>query len=198
MSRLEKLQFSLGEFRKPLNAALCERDSYTQSHCARVVAIADELGRECALPEEEIGMLRICASFHDIGKIGIPDRILLKEAGFDSDEWEVMKQHAVIGERIIRAIDAEGAEEIATAVRHHHEHFDGGGYPDGLAGETIPLWSRIMSIADSYDAMSTTRPYHKARGQAEVMGVLLREQGGKHDPYLLGRFTHLVARGLNA
>lgn len=195
MSPLEKLQISLGEFRRPLNAALGERDNYTQSHCGRVVAIAEELARECAFSEDEIGMLRICASFHDIGKIGIPDRILLKAARFDNAEWEVMKQHPLIGERIIRSIDAPGVDEIASAVRHHHEHFDGHGYPDGLSGETIPVWARVLSIADSYDAMATTRPYHKARSHAEVMDVLFLEQGGKHDPWLLDKFTHVVARG---
>lgn len=188
MTLHEHLHRSLSLFNKPLNAALCERDVHTQSHSARVVVIAEELGRECGLAESEIEMLKISASFHDIGKIGIPDHVLLKPASFDAAEWQVMKMHPLIGERIIRAIDAEGAEEIAHVVRHHHEHFDGGGYPDGLAGEAIPIYSRVLSIADSYDAMRSTRAYHRGRKHREVIEVLSSEEGGKHDPWLLGKF----------
>lgn len=189
MTPSAQLQRSLEQFNKPLNTALSERDVYTQSHSARVVLIAESLGRECGLSDAEIEVLRICASFHDIGKIGIPDHILLKPASFEADEWTIMKSHPVIGERIIRSIDVEGAEEVAQVVRHHHEHFDGGGYPDHLAGEDIPIYSRLLSIADSYDAMRTTRSYHRERTHAEVLEILHSEAGGKHDPYLLGKFV---------
>lgn len=193
-----QLQRSLDQFNKPLNAALSERDVYTQSHSARVVTIAEGLGRQCGFSESEIEVLRICASFHDIGKIGIPDHILLKPASFEEAEWTIMKSHPVIGERIIRSIDAEGAEEVAQVVRHHHEHFDGGGYPDRLAGEDIPIYSRLLSIADSYDAMRTTRSYHRERTHAEVLEILHSEAGGKHDPYLLGKFIGMpVTEALN-
>lgn len=184
-----QLQRSLEQFNKPLNAALSERDVYTQSHSARVVLIAESLGRECGFTETEIEVLKICASFHDIGKIGIPDHILLKPASFEADEWTIMKNHPEIGERIIRSIDVEGAEEVAQVVRHHHEHFDGGGYPDRLAGDAIPIYSRVLSIADSYDAMRTTRSYHRERTHAEVLEILHSEAGGKHDPWLLDKFV---------
>lgn len=182
----------MSQFNKPLNAVLSERDVYTQSHSARVVVIAEELGRVCGFTEREIGMLKICASFHDIGKVGIPDHVLLKPASFDEAEWQVMKTHPMIGERIIRAIDVEGAEEVAQVVRHHHEHFNGGGYPDGLSGDAIPLFSRVLSIADSYDAMRSARSYHHGKTHAEVLDVLHSEQGGKHDPWLLGKFVGLT------
>lgn len=189
MTRHEQLHRSLNLFSKPLNTALSERDVYTQCHSARVVAIAERLGRACGFSDDEIGTLKICASFHDIGKIGIPDHILLKPASFDEAEWQVMKDHPVIGERIIRAIDVEGADEVAQVVRHHHEHFDGGGYPDGLSGDAIPVFSRVLSIADSYDAMRTARTYHRERTHADVLVVLRSEEGGKHDPWLLDKFA---------
>lgn len=191
MSRYRKLFQSLSAIGKPLNAALSERDSYTEAHCTRVVFFAEALGRECGLDEDEIGLLKLCAAFHDIGKIGIPDRVLFKAASFDDAEWEIMKTHPLIGERIIRAIAEEGADEIANVVRHHHEHFDGSGYPDGLAGEDIPLYSRLLSIVDSYDAMVTARPYHLAREHSDVMGILRKEEGGKHDPELLDMFSRV-------
>lgn len=197
MSLLENLQRSLSEFGRPLGAALGERDTHTQSHCDRVVGIADTLARACALHDDEIAVLRLCASFHDNGKIGIPDRVLLKAAGFDEEEWRIMREHPVIGERILRNIELDGVEAIASAVRHHHEHFDGSGYPDGLSGENIPLYARFVSIADSYDAMLSARPYHRARTHAEVMHVLHAEAGIKHDPLLLHAFSRIPPHQLN-
>lgn len=198
MTLHEHLHRSLSRFSSPLSAALSERDIQTQSHSARVVLIAEELGRECGFAEGEIEMLKICASFHDIGKIGIPDHVLLKPASFDDAEWLVMKTHPAIGERIIRAIDADGAETIATVVRHHHEHFDGGGYPDGLAGDAIPIYSRVLSIADSYDAMRSARAYHRGKTHREVLEVLRSEAGGKHDPWLLGKFFSMSGPAISA
>ena len=193
MTAQEQLHHSLSRYAQPLNVALGERDFYTHSHCARVVTIAEELGRECGLADAEIEMLKICASFHDIGKIGIPDVVLLKPGSFDDAEWEIMKAHPEIGERIIRAIDVEGADEVADAVRHHHEHFDGGGYPDGLSGEAIPIYSRLLALADGYDALRTVRSYHRERTHAEVIEVLHREQGEKYDPWLFGKFVEMPA-----
>lgn len=141
---------------------------------------------------EELEALKIAASFHDIGKIGIPDHILLKPSKFDEDEWARMKQHSEIGERIIASTELDGAEHAARVIRHHHEHFDGAGYPDGLAGESIPVCSRIISIADSYDAMAVTRSYHKAKSHPEVMQILQEEIGTKHDPELMQMFCAII------
>lgn len=157
------------------------------------MAISEGLGRECGFVEAEIEMLKICASFHDIGKIGIPDSVLLKPGRFNDAEWEVMQAHPEIGERIIRAIAIEGAGEVADAVRHHHEHFDGGGYPDRLSGEAIPIYARVISLADGYDALRTVRTYHRERTHAEVIDILRGEQGGKYDPWLFGKFVHMPA-----
>lgn len=193
MTAQEQLHLTLNRYAKPLNVALGERDLYTRSHCARVVAISEGLGRECGFVEAEIEMLKICASFHDIGKIGIPDSVLLKPGRFNDAEWEVMQAHPEIGERIIRAIAIEGAGEVADAVRHHHEHFDGGGYPDRLSGEAIPIYARVISLADGYDALRTVRTYHRERTHAEVIDILRGEQGGKYDPWLFGKFVHMPA-----
>jgi HD-GYP domain-containing protein (c-di-GMP phosphodiesterase class II) len=182
------------QFARALVTALCERDEYTREHSDRVAVLATILGVECGLTQRELHRLGIAATMHDIGKLGIPDNILLKPAGFVAEEWEIMKSHAVRGERILRSIDIDGMDEVATAVRHHHEHFDGGGYPDQLAGEDIPVISRILSIVDSYDAMSMTRPYHTARTHAQVMDMLHIEQGDKHDPAILARFLHCTER----
>lgn len=175
-------------FSRALVTALCERDGHTREHSDRVASLAQHLGRECRLEERELRLLAIAATMHDIGKIGIPDKILLKPAGFAADEWEIMKSHAARGERILRSIAAEGMDEVATAVRHHHEHFDGSGYPDGVAGEDIPVIARILSIVDSYDAMTMRRPYHPAHSHAEAIRALQDERGAKHDPALLACF----------
>jgi HD-GYP domain-containing protein (c-di-GMP phosphodiesterase class II) len=152
------------------------------------------LGRHIGLDAAQLLRLEIAAALHDVGKIGIPDHILLKKSRLDAIEWQIMQQHAEAGEAIIAAIDAEGAKEVATAIRHHHEHFDGHGYPDGLTGESIPVCSRIIGIADSYDAIFTPRAYHPGLSHAEVMDTLERERGTKHDPWLLDRFNEIIGR----
>lgn len=179
---------------RSLTVALGERDRHTRLHAERVVRLAAELGSHIDLSRHELGLLALGAEFHDLGKIGIPDRILGKATPFEETEWECMRQHPVIGERIIRAIAAKHAAEIADIVRHHHENFDGSGYPDGLKGTDIPLFSRIISLTDNYDAMSMTRPYHKARSHRAVMDILHREDGIKHDPDLLHAFCTVIEK----
>ena len=176
---------------RALTVALGERDLHTRIHSERVVQLSAELGRQIDLSAAELELLALGAQFHDLGKIGIPDRILSKSTPFDDTEWECMKQHAAIGERIVLAIGDEKSPEVARIVRHHHENFDGTGYPDGLAGTGIPLFSRIVMLTDSYDAMAVTRPYHPARRHQSVMDILASEGGKKYDPDLLHAF-HVV------
>ena len=180
------------EIARSLTVALGERDTHTRLHSERVIKLAIELGQFIGLNEREIKLLALGAQFHDIGKIGIPDSILKKETPFDETEWETMKQHPLIGERIILAIGEKEAAELARIVRHHHENFDGSGYPDGIKGTDIPLYSRIISLSDNYDAMAETRPYHKARQHQAVMDMLISESGVKHDPDLLHAFCAVV------
>lgn len=179
---------------RSLTVALGERDPHTRIHCERVVQLAEELGRHIELSTAEIELLTLGAQFHDIGKIGIPDNILRKPAPFENDEWECMKQHPLIGERIILAIGAERSAELGRIVRHHHENFDGSGYPDQLKNTDIPLLSRIISLTDNYDAMATSRPYHKARRHRAVMDILTSEARTKHDPDLLHAFCAVIEK----
>lgn len=168
-----------------LSVALGERDLHTRLHAERVTKICEVLGLACGLDAQTMQLLHLAAVFHDIGKIGIPDRVLLKPGPLDEEEWAVMRQHSEIGERILRATGLTGCEAVAAMVRSHHEHFDGGGYPDGLKGAEIPLPVRILSLADSYDAMAMTRTYHAPRAHAAIVAVLLTESGNKHDPALI-------------
>jgi HD-GYP domain-containing protein (c-di-GMP phosphodiesterase class II) len=149
---------------------------------------------KCGLNGSELENLRAAARLHDIGKIGIPDHILLKPGKFESDEWEIMKTHSELGELICQSIDHPSAESVAEIVRHHHEFFNGSGYPDGLSGENIPISSRIISIADAYDAMITTRPYHNARTHSQVMEILEEDSGKRIDSKVYMYFQPIIER----
>lgn len=189
----------LHKYTRALAVALCYRDPLTRLHSDRVVALAEELGKRCGLSSFELEMLKLGGAFHDVGKIGVEDRILMKKAELDEEEWKKMRQHAEIGEKILLAVDLEGVEQAARTVRHHHEHFDGTGYPDGLAGEDIPVHARIISLVDSYDAMAVTRSYHHARSHSRIMQTLHQETGGKHDPHLMRLFAEVIEQsGLKA
>ncbi len=194
MACLENNEVPLKNIARPLSVALGERDHHTRQHSERVVDLALALGRHIELSSRELELLALGAEFHDLGKIGIPDQILRKPAAFEDTEWACMKQHAEIGERIILAIADDKSPEVARIVRHHHEHFDGTGYPDRLSGTAIPLYSRIISLTDSYDAMAVTRPYHQGRGHQTVMDILVSETGIKHDPDLLHAFCAVIEK----
>lgn len=183
---------ALFSYTLPLSCALKHRDAHTQLHSARVNLLAKALGRSCALSEREMLVLTIGAFLHDVGKIGIPDEILRKPGRLDCNELEIMRTHSDKGWEIARMLPLDDAERIAEVVRHHHEYFDGTGYPTRIAGAEIPVQSRIISIVDSYDSMAETRPYRPARKHAEIMDVLHRESGIKHDPDLLKLFTKLI------
>lgn len=181
-------------YMEALAVALQERDPDTRDHCDRVIALALELGAACDLSQIELSVLAVSASFHDIGKIGIPDHVLRKPSGFTSDEWTIMKTHSARGERILRATLLPHADAIGTVVRHHHEHFDGSGYPDGLARQEIPLMSRILSVADSYDAMASSRVYHHKRSHDEILAVMHTEVSSKFDPSVFEQFARVIER----
>jgi response regulator RpfG family c-di-GMP phosphodiesterase len=192
MAPEDPIYLALYTYTKALSVALGYRDSLTQLHSERVQGLCLLIGVRCGLSQQELGILKIAATFHDIGKIGIPDRVLLKPAQFDPAEWEIMKQHAAIGWEIMAATELEGSQQAALAIRHHHEHYDGQGYPDGLAGEAISIASRIISIADSYDAMAQTRSYHRSKTHAQIMPILHQETGVKHDPNLMRIFCDII------
>lgn len=175
-----------------LKVALAARDSYTNTHCDRVVHFAAELGKLCGLSKAELDMLHVAAAVHDIGKLGIPDRVLLKSGTLLPEEWAIMQSHAEMGQNILQAVDLEDIDQIALVVRHHHEAYDGLGYPDSLQGEAIPVMSRILALADSYDAMASSRPYRRAMPHRQIMNILESETGHKYDPYLHEKFLPLV------
>lgn len=180
--------FSLTAFARSLSTALELRDRGTRLHSDRVVDIALDIGHRCGLAREQMSLLALSAAFHDIGKIGIPDRVLRKPGLLDAEEWETMKTHSLVGEKILRAVNTPGMDGVAEAVRHHHEHYGGGGYPDGLAAQEIPLLARIVAIADGYDARVSARPYHRGATHDEVMDRMRTEVGAKYDPDLFHHF----------
>jgi diguanylate cyclase (GGDEF)-like protein len=190
----EKLpELGQGNVIAALASALEERDRYTGEHSESVVDLTTRVGDSLAISGEEIEQVRTAALLHDIGKVGVPDEILHKPGKLDGREWEIMRQHPVIGERILRAIPGFGT--IARMVRHEHERWDGGGYPDGLAGKAIPVGSRIILACDAYHAMTSDRPYRKAMPHADAMAELTENAGTQFDPdvvqalvgYLFGR-----------
>lgn len=183
---------ALYKYTRALAVALDHRDRPTRLHSDRVGNLAAELGTHCGLAPRELGTLAIAAAFHDIGKIGVPDQILMKPSALNADEWAAIRRHSEIGEEILLATELGGVVPAARLIRHHHEHFDGSGYPDGLVGESIPFGARIIGIVDSYDAMAVTRSYHRERSHAEIMSILHEESGAKHDPTLLGVFGRMI------
>jgi response regulator RpfG family c-di-GMP phosphodiesterase len=177
---------------KALSVALGYRDLLTRLHSERVHDLSEAIGVGCGLSKKELGIIKIAAAFHDIGKIGIPDRILLKTSQLDEAEREKIEQYSEIGQRIMAATELEGAQQASVVIRHHHENYNGLGYPDSLAGEGIQICSRIIGIADSFDAMAVTRSYHHAKTRLEIMAILHKETGEKHDPELMRIFCEII------
>ncbi len=172
-----------------LAAALEAKDPYTQGHAERVSRLAVKLARELDLPESEVELMSYVGTLHDIGKIGVHDAILKKPGVYRREEFEEMKVHPDVGARIIKDIKALGTG--ASWVRHHHEHYDGSGYPDGLSGESIPLGARIISVADAFDAMVSGRPYRPARTPEDAARELVRCAGTQFDPEIVERMVAL-------
>lgn len=167
--------------------AIDARDRYTRRHAEDVARYALFLARELGLDETLCGALHQASLLHDVGKIAVPDRILRKPAGLTEDEMEVIKQHVVLGGALVR--DLAAADLVVDGVRHHHERWDGEGYPDGLEGDAIPLIARVIAVADAYSAMTTTRPYRRALSPAVALQRLAAAAATQLDPRLVDVFV---------
>jgi len=170
-----------------LASAIEMRDAYTGGHTARVTAYSLLIGEELGLPAKELDKLRTGCPLHDIGKIGIDDKILRKPDKLTADEFEVMKSHTTLGDDILKAIPE--MKEIRPIVRSHHERWDGLGYPDRLAGEAIPLLARVVGVADSFDAMTSRRPYtFQIKSPEQAFAEVERCAGTQFDPRSVAAF----------
>src|SRR5262249_5998636 len=177
---------------RSLTSALDAKDSYTYGHSERVARIAVELGRELKLPEDEISDIYLAGLLHDVGKIGVRDEVLLKPDRLTAEEYEHLKQHVTIGYAILS--DLRPIRHLLPGVLYHHERWDGKGYPDGLAGEAIPLLARILAVADAYDAMSTRRPYREAMPVSQVADTPRRGAASQWDARVVEAFVHCRER----
>jgi putative two-component system response regulator len=173
-----------------LARAIDAKDSYTEAHTERVAGRARLLGTVAGLGDEELDDLYRGGMIHDIGKIGVPDSILLKPGPLDNHEMEVMRQHPLIGEEIARPLRA--AARLLEIIRHHHENFDGTGYPDRLVADQIPLVARIVAISDAYDAMVSDRPYRAGMSHQTAIAILESGAGGQWDPELVPMFVRAL------
>ncbi|MGH9564195.1 MAG: HD domain-containing phosphohydrolase, partial [Terracidiphilus sp.] len=183
---LQRTEESYQSTIEALGAAIDLRDKETAGHSQRVCRYTLQMGRTMNLSDAQMENLARGAYLHDIGKLAVPDRILLKPGPLTSDEWQLMKQHARIGFDLVRGIPfLEGAAEI---VLTHHENFDGSGYPQGLRAQEIPLGGRIFAIADTLDAMTSDRPYHRAAPFDVAQDAIRREAGRRFDPEIVAAF----------
>ena len=168
------------------------RDKETKGHSERVAALAKELAEEMQLSSDEVKMIHVAGLFHDVGKIGIPDSILLKNGSLTNDEFQTIKGHPAEGERIIESYAP--FKELLSIVRGHHERYNGTGYPDGKAGEEICLGARVIAVADSFDAMMSNRTYRRGLGFDKTLAELNKGKGTQFDPKIVDVFMRLVEK----
>lgn len=186
--RLERASLS---FATALIAALDARDQYTAGHSAAVAVYARDIAVRLGLPEEQQQLAHLCGLVHDVGKVGLPAGLLEKPGALTLEERRRMEEHSAIGERILAKVDDYG--EIATVVRHHHERMDGNGYPDRLRGDQIPLVSRIIAVADAYNAMTSGRPYRDAMPSRVARFRLAQAAGTQFDTTVVAAFEAILA-----
>ncbi|MFQ5927421.1 MAG: HD domain-containing phosphohydrolase [Terriglobia bacterium] len=185
LERAESVLFALAR-------SIEAKDPYTEGHCERLSEYSARLGERIGLPSEQITALRRAGIVHDIGKVAVPDAILLKPARLTQEERKRVQEHPVVGERICQPL--KSFRLVLPIIRHHHEKFDGSGYPDGLKGEQIPLTARVLQIVDVYDALTTQRPYKRALSPLETLRTMEDEvKKGWWDPHIFAEFRQLLA-----
>ena len=187
LERAESVLFSLAR-------SIEGKDPYTHGHCERLAEYSARLGEQLGLSEDQITALRRAGVVHDVGKIAVPDAILLKPGRLTPDEWIIIREHSVVGERICAPL--KSFRFVLPIIRHHHEKFDGSGYPDGLRGDAIPVTARVLQIVDVYDALTTDRPYKKAFSVTDALQTMKEEVAkGWWDPHIFDQFERLVRIG---
>jgi cyclic di-GMP phosphodiesterase len=170
------------------------KDPYTHGHCERLSEYSACLAEHLGLTQDQITALRRAGIVHDIGKIAVPDAVLLKPTKLTDDDWKLIREHPVIGERICAPL--KSFRSVLPIIRHHHEKFDGSGYPDGLRSENIPVAARVLQVVDVYDALTTERPYKKAFSITDALQTMKQEVAkGWWDPQVFGEFEKLVRSG---
>lgn len=178
---------------KVLTAAIEAKDPYTRGHSARVNEYSKTIGVELGLSDEQLEFLQYAALLHDVGKIGIDEKILSKPGKLSTMEWGTVKEHPLMGATIIEPIEL--FSEILPFVIHHHEAFDGEGYPRGLRGSEIPFGARIIALADAFDAMTSDRPYRKAYSVAAAIDEIKEKAGTQFDPTVVEAFLSAIEKG---
>ena len=178
---------------KALAEAIDAKDPYTRGHSERVATYAAAVAREMGLSTEEVERTRLSALLHDVGKIGVDDRIIRKPTALTEDEFEAMKTHPIKGTAIMSAIPQ--LKDVIPGMKYHHESWSGGGYPEGLKKVQIPLQARIVAVADTFDAMTTTRPYQQAMAIDHVVDRIRQLAGGRFDPDVVAAFLRSYERG---
>ena len=169
------------------------KDPYTHGHCERLAEYSATLATHLGLPEEQVIALRRAGVVHDIGKIAVPDSILLKPSKLTPEEWKLVQEHPIVGERICEPL--KSFRLVLPVIRYHHEKFNGSGYPDGLAGENIPVTARVLQIVDVYDALTTIRPYKPAFSTSDALQTMNEEVAkGWWDPDIFDQFERLVKK----
>ena len=187
LERAESVLFSLAR-------SIEGKDTYTHGHCERLSEYSARLGEHLGLAEDQLIALRRAGVVHDVGKIAVPDAILLKPGSLTAEEWKLIREHPVVGERICAPL--KSFRFVLPIIRHHHEKFDGSGYPDGLRGEAIPETARVLQIVDVYDALTTERPYKKAFSITDALQTMKQEVArGWWDPHIFDQFETLIRSG---
>jgi putative two-component system response regulator len=187
LERAESVLFSLAR-------SIEGKDPYTHGHCERLSDYSASLGEHLGLAEDDITALRRAGIVHDIGKVAVPDAILLKPGRLTQEEWKLIKEHPAVGERICAPL--KSFRLVLPIIRHHHEKLDGTGYPDGLRAEAIPITARVLQIVDVYDALTTERPYKKAFTIVDALQTMKEEVAkGWWDPRVFNEFERLVTTG---
>ena len=188
LERAEAVLFSLAR-------SIESKDPYTHGHCERLVEYSCRLGESIGLSKELLVALRRGAIVHDIGKVAVPDAILLKPGPLTPQEWQIVREHPVVGERICAPL--RSFQHVLPIIRHHHEKYDGSGYPDGLREEAIPVGARVLQIVDVFDALTTERPYKKAFSKKDALKIMKEEvTKGWWDRRIFQHFESFVSKGM--